>query len=957
MTVLNVESRQQIIEQSEMLLQRLRGTILVWSRGEGDLKGLSGMPENLSQLAGSAREAGMDPAAELAERLGSDIGRLVASGSPDPETDALPVLDEIAALEAEIAEVRFGSDDFELDLSSLLDESFDKIRSPNAEAEPAWETPAAEEMPAADEELAAEDEGEFEIDEEMLEIFAMEAEDHLKNINENLERLEKSPNDREALLEIRRSSHTLKGSAGIVGLTRLSGLAHKVEDLLDHISENEIEGNTEIFQLLLAASDCISAVANNDTSRDLEDKIGKTFAQFEEMLKSLASGTQTEAAAAPNFSETDAGGEADDDPEIKAPAFQQANGQSNRSVVRISLDKLDDLVKLVREMVFGRAVFQQRLSELELQIKELQNSTRRLQRSTGKLETDFGAGNPGTGPVYRDLGLPGALRSTPLSQNGSDEGEEFDSLEFDRYTDFNQLTRELLETTTDAFSITNELNVIRSSFESLYDTQKRLIDEIQEKLLSLRMIKFGTLGARLQRTVRMTASELDKLVDLTLEGENLEVDTHILDSLVEPLLHLLRNAVAHGIEKPETRRLLGKDEKGQINLRVFSEGTHIILVVSDDGGGISSASLKEKALGSGLITKEEAARMSEEEALSLVFLPGLTTASEISQIAGRGVGMNIVKTNILRQQGTVSVSSEPQNGTSFTIRVPMALAIARALLVKVNERTFAFPLKLVKQISEITSTDLQAARESGSVNLGTGKHSFVYLNELLGVDSNAHTFERDSQLLLLDTVKKKCALLVDEISKPEEIVIKPLGHPLKDLPELLGATILGDGTVVPVLDLVQLLDPRSARARERKKKEQAPQVPAQPASALSKTTVMIVDDSPSVRHVNSRLVKNSGWEPVVAKDGTEALDLLMSLTELPDVILTDVEMPEMDGYELLSILKQNEKLKHIPVVMITSRAGDKHRTKAIELGVSEYLSKPYEDSKLVEAIRTLSGKR
>lgn len=956
MTVLNVESKQQLIEEAEIFLQRLRRTVLVWSRGEEDLRGLSGAPDYLAKLAASAGETGMVSVAGLAEALGVDLERLIASGSADPETDALPILDEVAALEAEIAEFRFGSDEFELDLSSLLDESFEKITSPRPEEERPAEDRQAEESVPAEEPEEPFDEGEFEIDEEMLEIFAMEAEDHLKNINENLERLENSPNDREALLEIRRSSHTLKGSAGIVGLAKLSNLAHKVEDLLDHISENEIEGNAEIFQLLLAASDCISAVASNDTSRDLEDKISKTFAQFEEMLKSLGSENAPATEAEPASDGPDEG-EIEAEPEIKAPAFQQANGQSNRSVVRISLDKLDDLVKLVREMVFGRAVFQQRLSELELQIKELQNSTRRLQRSTGKLETDFAAGNPGTAQYQRDVGLPGTGPSSIAAQYGSENGEEFDSLEFDRYTDFNQLTRELLETTTDAFSITTELNLIRSSFESLYDTQKRLIDEIQEKLLSLRMIKFGTLAARLQRTVRMTAGELGKLVDLTLEGENLEVDTHILDSLVEPLLHLLRNGVAHGIEKPETRRLLGKDEKGQINLKVFSEGTHIILVVSDDGGGISSAALREKALSSGLITKEEAAKMSEEEALSLVFLPGLTTANEISQIAGRGVGMNIVKTNILRQQGTVSVSSEAQKGTTFTIRVPMALAIARALLVKVNGRTFAFPLKLVKQITEITAPDLQPARESGSVTLGSGKHSFVYLNELLGVDANPQTFERDSQLLLLDTVKKHYALLVDEISKPEEIVIKPLGHPLKELPELLGATILGDGTVVPVLDLVQLLDGKSARAREKRRKEQ--QIPAaqeEQAVPASKTTVMIVDDSPSVRHVNSRLVKNNGWEPMVAKDGTEALELLMSAGELPDVILTDVEMPEMDGYELLAILKQNEKLKHIPVVMITSRAGDKHRTKAIELGVSEYLSKPYEDSKLVEAIRTLSGK-
>lgn len=942
MTVLNAIAHQELIENAEIFLQKLRRSILVWTRGGEDLAGLSSAPEQLGRLRESAVAAELDSVAELSGSLRIQLEMLIVSGSPDPEADALPILDKIAALEAELSNIRFGRDGYELDVDNLLEESFDRMTA----TEETFVEPDSEET-----EDSWDDE-DFEIDEEMLEIFAMEAEDHLRNINENLERLESAPNDREALLEIRRSAHTLKGSAGVVGLSKLSRLAHKVEDLLDHISENEIEGNAEIFQLLLSATDCISAVASNDQSSDLDDKVASTFASLENMLARLASGeAESEPEAVEEVVVEAAPVEVlDAEPveEVKAGAFRQSQSQSNRSVVRISLDKLDELVKLCREMVFGRAVFQQRLSELEMQIKELQNSTRRLQRSTGKLETDFAPGNPGSLGFTRE-------RSGFGSDAASDE--EFDSLEMDRYSDFSQLTREMIETTTDAFSITTELNVIRSYFESLYDGQKRLIDEIQEKLLSLRMIKFGSLSARLQRTVRMTASELDKLVDLHIDGENLEVDTHILDSLIEPLLHLLRNAVAHGIERPETRRLLGKDEKGQINLKVYNEGTHIIVVISDDGHGISADVLKHKAINSGLLRPEQAEKMSEEEALKLVFLPGLTTADRISQISGRGVGMNIVKTNILRQQGSVSVSSEYQRGTAFTIRVPMALAIARALLVKSNDRTFAFPLKIVKQIAEMPVDDLTKARSEGSITLQNNKHSVAYLNDLLDMPENPMTFKRDSQMLLLDTVKTKCALVVDEIVKPEEVVIKPLGHPLKALQELLGATILGDGTVVPVLDLVHLIENREAPAAEPEPVPEPVAVPkpVPPSAPRTGLTVMIVDDSPSVRHVNSRLIKNSGWEPVVAKDGSEALEMLLSSPELPDIVLTDVEMPEMDGYELLSLIRQNNQLKHLPVVMITSRAGDKHRLKAVELGVSEYLSKPYDDAKLVEIVKKLTA--
>lgn len=948
MTVLNAIAHQKLIEDAEIFLQKLRRSILVWTRGGEGLEGLVRAPEQLGKLRESAVAAELDSIAELSGGLRIQLEMMIASGSPDPEADALPLLDKIAALEAEISNIRFGSDEFELDVENLLGDSFDKM---TVNAEESGEEPEESEEDSWDDE-------EFEIDDEMLEIFAMEADDHLRNINENLERLESSPNDREALLEIRRSAHTLKGSAGIVGLARLSKLAHKVEDLLDHISENEIEGNAEIFNVLLSATDCISAVANNDQSRDIEEKITATFTRLDSMLGNIA-----EAGSAPEPKPLEAevveevtAEVVEIEEEVKTAAFQQNQGNMNRSVVRISLDKLDELVTLVREMVFGRSVFQQRLSELEQQIKELQNSTRRLQRSTGKLETDFSAGSPGTS------GGSGALGSFGAGALGGREGGEFDSLEMDKYTDFSQLTRELLETTTDAFSITTELNVIRSYFESLYDGQKRLIDEIQEKLLSLRMIKFESLSARLQRTVRMTASELDKLVDLHIEGESLEVDTHILDSLIEPLLHILRNAVAHGIERPETRRLLGKDEKGHITLKVYSEGTHIIVSISDDGHGISAEALKQKAVNSGLLKPEQADAMSDEDALKLVFLPGLTTADRISQISGRGVGMNIVKTNILRQQGTVSVASEFQRGTTFTIRVPMALAIARALLVKCNDRVFAFPLKLVKQISEISAESLKETQAAGTVVLGSGTFEVAYLNDLLSLPQNPATFASDSQLLLLDTIDRKCALVVDEIVKPEEVVIKPLGHPLKDMPELLGATILGDGSVVPVLDLVHIID--NGKIQEKTMKAPEPvrlpapaptPAPPVPVPANSNLTVMIVDDSPSVRLVNSRLVKSNGWEPVVAKDGSEALELLTSGAPLPDIVLTDVEMPEMDGYELLSMIKQHEKLRHLPVVMITSRAGDKHRLKAVELGVSEYLSKPYEDSKLVAIVKQLTG--
>ena len=936
------------IEEAQNILPKVRGSILLCTK-EGKTKSeFDASIKQMHTLKGASAMIGLSEISGIAKDLEQDLTSLAEINEKLTEKQSNDLLDKLSKLEVQTAELSLGLDEFEIDASALIEESFENLQ-PN-------ESVNDDSNEASDEvEDSFED---FEIDDEMLEIFAMEAEDHLRNINENLQILEKNSNNREALLEIRRSSHTLKGSAGIVGLKTLSKLAHKVEDLLDYISDNNIESNEEIFHLLLSATDCISAVTNNETSDELTEKIERTQIKLVELLETLQSQTESS-------EESEKGVEVvkpliqKDDISTKPiesaiskltneHAIHTASAPSTRPVIRVSLDKLDDLVKLVGEMVFSRSVFEQRIADLQQQIDELQNSTRRLRHSTGKLETSVEFGILGNSPLTKSLDQSFAPTQNIFGSSelaGETDNFEFDSLEFDRYTEFNQTTRELIETTSDTISINNELDTVHSFLEMLFDSQKHLIDEMQDTLLSLRMVSFGTLTSRLQRTVRVTAEEEGKLVELHIEGEHLEVDTQILDSLIDPLLHLLRNAVAHGIEPPETRRLIGKDEKGKITLRAYSEGTHIVLSITDDGRGISSAGLVNKAVASGMISLKEVENLTEDEAFSLVFLPGITTAEEVSQVSGRGVGMNIVKTNVERQKGTILINSELQKGTTFTLRLPMALAVTRSLLVEAGGQTFAFPLKLVKHISEIAPKNLEQARVDKKLRLGDVNYTVSHLNELLGLPVEPTTISQDIPLLLLETVKNPCALVVDKIIKPQEIVIKPLGNPLKDVQSLLGATLLGDGSVIPVLDLTFLLDERTPIIKQ----------PKLTALSKEKLSVMIVDDSPSVRHVNTTLVKNNNWEPIIAKDGMEAFDILTTSKKLPDVILTDVEMPEMDGYELLAAIKQNQYLHKIPVVMITSRASDKHRRKAYDLGVSEYLTKPYDDSVLVGIIKKLSN--
>lgn len=922
------EQVQTFIIEAEKSLTAIRGGIILYLQDGKSLGDLEIALEQTRALKTFAHTASLESITALLTSLETEFAPLLERGRPFSAEGPRRLLDILTRVETEIVHARF-VDGPSVDISTFIDESFENLqlgRSPG----PAGDN-APEEEPAEDE---------FEIDEEMVEIFREEAEELLRRIGENLGVLANQPNDHDALLEIRLSAHTFKGSAGIVGLKKPSRLAHRVEDLLDHLADNHIDSTEQIFKLLLNANDCLAALTNGEESPQLEDRVAGIYRDFDECMASLTGKDPVTLPVPSQKAEANAS-------QSKSFAVvgqpQTAQGPQNRNVVRVSLEKLDDLANIVRNLVTNRSVFEQRLADFERQIEELHNTTKRLQRSGSKLETDFEANMLGGAPAGSAFRGIAANRLNSLSDN------EFDMLEFDRYTDFHQTMRELLETTSDNFAINSSLDTLRGNLEGLFENQRRLVEDMQDKLQRIRMIEFGTLSARLNRTVRVSCEEEEKQVDLIIDGVSLEIDTQILDSMIEPLMHLLRNAVAHGIESPETRRLLGKTEKGRIHLAARNEETHIVLTISDDGHGIATSALKEKAIQNGHVSAEKAAALTEQEIFDLIFQPGLTTAEKISQTAGRGVGMNVVRTSIERAQGTISVVSEPQRGTTFTVRIPVSLAVTRVALVKAHRQMFAFPLKLVKQIVDVPSSEVETALADRVLRVESGAYPFSSLNDRLGLGGQRAAAATEARIMLLEIDGKPHALLTDEIVKTEEIVIKPLGRPLEDLNGLLGATILGSGQVVPVLDMLYLLNSR--------RKKYQPAVVEAPVEETPCITVLVVDDSPSVRHLNTRVIQNAGWNAVPAKDGEEALEILHSAESLPDLVLTDVEMPRMDGYELLASLKKDGRTAPIPVVMITSRTGDRHRQKALELGVSEYLAKPYDDVKLLELIRGLTGKQ
>lgn len=930
---MDVELFQGLIAEAQSYLPSIREGISDFCLDATALESLKEAKRQIHTVKGAASMIGLSEISEMCLTL---------------ENDIKPFIENPRAVTDDEAENLFGQfTTIEIFLNTIAEKFADMSIQPDVFDEGLLDISDSNSSPKTD---SFEDFEDFEIDDEMLEVFAMEADDHLQNIGANLTYLEKNPNNREALLEIRRSSHTLKGSAGIVGLKKLSTLAHRMEDLLDFLADNEIEGNTTIFELLLASTDCLDALTKNQQSAELEQKISELYQRFDVLMASLQQPEAQQISAVSDsesfaeqitpsqviIAQTDSAPIEEESAETAENHIQTVN---NRSVIRVSIERLDDLVKLVSEMVISRSFFEQRLFELEQQVKELKLTNSRLRRSTNKLEVDFEA--RALGNSFNNL--PSFSFSKQIDNRSlSKVLNEFDTLEFDQYTEFHQTTRELIETTGDTSAIHNDLENILSNLGLLFDSQKHLVDEMQENLLRLRMVALSSMSARLHRAIRVTAGEEKKLVELNIENENIEVDTQILDAFVEPLIHLLRNAVAHGIEPPETRRLMGKPEKGTVTLKAYSEGTHIVFAISDDGRGISANSLKDEAIRLRFITPKEAKKMSDEEAFSLIFLPGLSTSENINEVSGRGVGMNVVKSSITRRNGDIFISSEPQKGTTFTVRLPMSLAVTRVLLVKAHTQTFAFPLKLVKQIIEISPEEFEKIMREKTIERDGKTYNFFHFNELVNAPVVSKTQNARISLMLLETPDKSCALLVDQLIKPEEVVIKPLNNLLRNVPDIIGATILGDGSIVPVLDLVHLLKRKPVNS------EQTKPVLVKPTSEIN---VLIVDDSPSVRQINSNLVKNAGWQPILARDGLEALEVIQSFQELPDIILTDVEMPKMDGYELLASLKRQENLRQIPVIMITSRSSEKHRRKAFDLGVTDYLTKPFEEWLLIETIK------
>ncbi|MFT5322650.1 MAG: chemosensory pili system protein ChpA (sensor histidine kinase/response regulator) [Planctomycetaceae bacterium] len=816
---------------------------------------------------------------------------------------------------------------------------------------------------------------------ELMEVFNEEAEDHLRNIYACFAQLEKDLENREVIQSVRRSAHTLKGAAGAVGLRVVTQLAHRMEDMLDRLHEGGLSLNQHLLTLLFSTADALQDLVNGEFNRELmhttiadlyaeygfrlsdrEDAFtGSTFAEVVEEtgLVDEAAGEVAESTDEPvgtinevnesSVLDLDAlgeaagvtldgsgfgvtplkvgaqGGNANDEDNASTTAKKQpqrpARDDANSGqALRVPVARLDALTRLVGELIINRTAFEQRMSDVGHFVEEMQLSIERLRNVGSQLESKYAVnllgGRKGIGE--------GASLTDGLSRMQS-KLDEFDDLEMDRYTEFHLLARSLAESSTDLSTVGLEFRNLIGDFDQLLTRQGRLSRDTQDRLMRIRMVPLATVATRLHRTVRVVSNQQNKKIDLEIRGEYVELDKFVLEEMADPLLHLLRNAADHGIEPSADRQAAGKSERGTIGVEAFYQGTQVVIEISDDGRGLDLEAIREKAVSLEMYTALEAAELSDDELFPLIFQPGFSTAKELSEVSGRGVGMDIVRDKVNSLKGTVSVASEASKGTTFTIRLPMTLAVTRALLISDRQETFAIPMQAVQQILRLEKDQVDQLGTEPVIRVSGRTYPLVNLSDKLSLQGPPDESRSTIPVLIVSSGDQQIALAVEKILSGRDIVVKTLGNHLRQVDGLIGATLTGEGTVVPILDVAWMVGSDSNDRMTSRPTTAAPKKKRKNDT----NTVMIVDDSVSVRRVMSNLIRSAGWSLIEAKDGVDALEVLQSSARKPDLFLLDIEMPRMDGYELLSSLRSHDAYRNIPVVMVTSRASEKHRPRRL----------------------------
>ncbi|HEX8755543.1 MAG TPA: Hpt domain-containing protein [Steroidobacteraceae bacterium] len=613
-------------------------------------------------------------------------------------------------------------------------------------------------------------------------------------------------------------------------------------------------------------------------------------------------------------------------PQPVPPGREPVAAPERQEMARVDAELLDKLLNISGEASIARSRLEQQLGSIDFNLGELSRTVIRLKEQLRSLEIETEA------------------QILHRHEDESGHRSEFDPLELDRYSSIQQFSRALAETANDVASIQQLLENLAKEAQNLLQQQARTITELQNGLMRTRMVPFQRHVQRLARIVRQAASDTGKRAELVVEGASGELDRQVLERMLPPFEHMLRNAVVHGIETPEERTRRGKPPAGRILLEIHREGAEVMVRLTDDGAGMNLEAIRAKGRALGLIPAGRT--LSDEDAMQLILEPGFSTAGALTQQAGRGVGMDVVATEIKRLGGALHMETKAGEGSVFTIRLPFTLAISHALVVRTGEEFYALPLPTVEGVLRLSKAEVTAhlGRDAAMFDYGGQKYRFQHLAVFVGLEPSPLP-EQDVTIpvVLVRAGEHSTGLVADELVGSREIVVKSVGPQISSIRGISGATILGDGRIVIILDIGALV-----RA-EWRGRAQLPTVPREKEDR--RTFALVVDDSITVRRVTQRLLERNGMRVLTARDGMDAVGLLQD--HIPDVILLDIEMPRMDGYEVAAHVRNDSRLKDVPIIMITSRVGEKHRARAIELGVDDYLGKPYQEAELLDAIAPL----
>lgn len=727
----------------------------------------------------------------------------------------------------------------------------------------------------------------------------------------------------------KRIAHSFKGSANIVGIRGIAALGHHTEDVLEYFEKNPVKPPRALGQALVMASDCLAQMVGY-----LRGDEAAPENAFEVLSQIVAWANKVKSGEIANMA---------DDENVSVQPVSNESIQSEQSAtpppeveaqatLRVPVNTVDEIFRLVGEMTTRIARLESQIENVNTRADALLSHNLLVQQQVNEMEKIV------------------MLRGLSLARTENASGGSFDPLELDRYTELHGVTRALVEVTADAREMTDSLEASVANLRSEIAQQSNINKELQYQVVATRLAPASVLTPRLMRNVRQTCQQTGKQAELVISGGDIQIDGDVLNKLADPLLHILRNAVDHGIELPQDRLAAGKSEQGSVKLDFSRQGSGIIVTVRDDGKGLDYERIRDKALNRNLIRADQ--RLTRAELARLVLLPGFSTRDQVSEISGRGVGMDVVATRLANIKGTVELSSEPGNGCEVVLRFQASLVSQHTLLVEASKQIYAIPIHYIKEAFPARLGQTRYVQAAAETNTPGSGWQFIMRDEsfplhdltvLTGLSSPPPSTERFALMpkILIRTMEGTRAILVDRLIDSRSVMVKNMGKYLPRVHGISGVTILGDGTLVPLLNIPELLaSPIEVAAA------------ADMAAAARRHVrrILVVDDSLSVRKGLIQLLQDAAYEVKGAGDGMDAIRVLKSFD--PHLVCTDLEMPNMNGMELAQHLRLDPATQRLPIIMITSRSTEKHRQQAMRAGVNIYLTKPYTDTDLLRHVRS-----